>query len=253
MDGWILAVFLLSVVVGSYVQAVTGFAMGMIVIAVMVGMHLVDVPLITAVASLLSLANVALAIRGQLHHVHWQLFGWLAVGLLSAIWLGVALLNYLNESALWILELLLGAFTALGGLSMLLRPEAKTRISRPWACFSAGVGAGVVGGLFSASGPVMGWFNYRQPLEVAEIRATLFGCFAVSTSTRTLVVGMDGGLTGDVWLLTLLGLPVVLLGTWAGREFSPPVSSLNMKRIAFGMLVSMGVWICVSAVSRALN
>ena len=37
MDGWILAVFLLSVLVGSYVQAVTGFAMGMIVIAVMVG------------------------------------------------------------------------------------------------------------------------------------------------------------------------------------------------------------------------
>lgn len=67
MDGWILAVFLLSVLVGSYVQVVTGFAMGMIVIAVMVGSHLVDVPLITAVASLLSLVNVVLALRGQLH------------------------------------------------------------------------------------------------------------------------------------------------------------------------------------------
>jgi len=247
MDGWILAVFLLSVLVGSYVQAVTGFAMGMIVIAVMVGAHLVDVPLIAAVASLLSLSNVVIALRGQLHHVHLRLFGWLALGQLSAIWLGVALLDYLNVSALWILEVLLGAFTALGGLSMLLRPEAKTRVSRPWACFSAGVGAGVVGGLFSASGPVMGWFNYRQPLEVAEIRATLFGCFAVSTATRTLVVGVDGGLTQDVWLLTLLGLPVVVFGTWVGRELAPPVSSEVMKRLAFGMLVSMGVWILVNA------
>lgn len=247
MDGWILAVFLLSVLVGSYVQVVTGFAMGMIVIAVMVGSHLVDVPLITAVASLLSLVNVVLALRGQLHRVHWRLFGWLAVGQLSAIWAGVALLDYLNASALRILELLLGAFTVLGGLSMLLRPEPKTQVSRPWACFSAGVSAGIVGGLFSASGPVMGWFNYRQPLEVAVIRATLFGCFAVSTTTRTLVVGMDGGLTGDVWLLTLFGLPTVLLGTWAGRELAPPVSSAAMKRIAFSMLVSMGVWIVVNA------
>lgn len=247
MDGWVLAVFLLSVLVGSYVQVVTGFAMGMIVIAVMVGSHLVDVPLITAVASLLSLVNVVLALRGQLHRVHWRLFGWLAVGQLSAIWAGVALLDYLNASALRILELLLGAFTVLGGLSMLLRPEPKTQVSRPWACFSAGVSAGIVGGLFSASGPVMGWFNYRQPLEVAVIRATLFGCFAVSTTTRTLVVGMDGGLTGDVWLLTLFGLPTVLLGTWAGRELAPPVSSAAMKRIAFSMLVSMGVWIVVNA------
>lgn len=247
MDGWVLAVFLLSVLVGSYVQVVTGFAMGMIVIAVMVGSHLVDVPLITAVASLLSLVNVVLALRGQLHRLHWRLFGWLAVGQLSAIWAGVALLDYLNASALWILELLLGAFTVLGGLSMLLRPEPKTQVSRPWACFSAGVSAGIVGGLFSASGPVMGWFNYRQPLEVAVIRATLFGCFAVSTTTRTLVVGMDGGLTGDVWLLTLFGLPTVLLGTWAGRELAPPVSSAAMKRIAFSMLVSMGVWIVVNA------
>ncbi len=75
MDGWILAVFLLSVLVGSYVQAVTGFAMGMIVIAVMVGAHLVDVPLIAAVASLLSLSNVVIALRGQWHHVHLRLFG----------------------------------------------------------------------------------------------------------------------------------------------------------------------------------
>ena len=236
MDGWIFVVFLLSVLVGSYVQAVTGFAMGMIVIAVMVGSHLVDVPLITAVASLLSLVNVIFALRGQLHHVHWRLFGWLALGQLSAIWAGVALLDYLNVSALWILELLLGAFTALGGLSMLLRPESKTRVSSPWACFGAGVGAGVVGGLFSASGPVMGWFNYRQPLPVAEIRATLFGCFAVSTTTRTLVVGADGGLTGDVWLMTLSGLPIVLFGTWAGRQLAPPVSGEVMRRFAFGML-----------------
>lgn len=93
----------------------------------------------------------------------------------------------------------------------------------------------------------MGWFNYRQPLEVAEIRAILFGCFAVSTATRTLVVGVDGGLTQDVWLLTLLGFPVVVFGTWAVRELAPPVSSEVMKRLAFGMLVSMGVWILVNA------
>ena len=250
MDGWIYVVFLLSVLVGSYVQAVTGFAMGMIVIAVMVGAHLVDVPLITAVASLLSFVNVVLALRGQSRLIHWRLFGWLAVGQLSAIGFGVSLLYYLSESSLWVLELLLGSFTILGGLSMLLRPESRTQVSRPWACFSAGVSAGIVGGMFSASAPVMGWFNYRQPLEVAEIRATLFGCFAINTAARTFVVGVEGGLSEDVWLLALIGLPFVVAGTWAGRELPPAVSSLTMKRLAFTLLISMGIWIFAGALLR---
>ena len=93
----------------------------------------------------------------------------------------------------------------------------------------------------------MGWFNYRQPLPVAAIRATLLCSFAMTTSVRTVLVGVNGGLTGEVWLLTGLALPVVVLGTWAGRTFEPPVSELAMKRLAFAVLLVMGVWILLRA------
>ena len=44
-----------------------------------------------------------------------------------------------------------------------------------------------------------------------------------------------------------VGLPLVVLGTWLGRAFPPPVEDTTIKRLAFGLLLAMGVWILGSA------
>jgi len=241
LSAWL--IFLTAVFVGSYVQAVTGFAMGMIVIAVVGASQLIALPVLTAAASLITMVNVALALRGNYRHIHRPLFAWLAVGQLPAIWLGVWLLTVLDQDAQWLLQLLLGLFITVGSLSMMLRPKPLDRVSSPAVCTVAGVGAGLIGGMFSASGPIMGWFNYRQPLEVVAIRATLLCSFALTTTTRTVVVGAQGGLTSEVWLLSVLALPLVIAGTWLGREAPPPVTDAKLKQLAFALLLAMGVWI----------
>lgn len=237
-----LILFLVTTAIGSYVQSVAGFAMGMIILAVMVGGGLVEVPVITAVVSLLSLANIVLALKGHGHHLDRRLFVWVAAGLLPAVAAGVWLLESLDATAAWVLELMLGTFIVAGSLSMMLRPQPRPRVSRPWACLLAGVAGGLIGGLFSASGPVIGWFNYRQPLPAPVIRTTLLATFALSTTGRTLIVAASGGLTGDVWRMCLAGLPLVVLGTWVGRSLPPPVSEETLKRLAFGLLLIMGGW-----------
>ena len=241
------AVFLSAVFVGSYVQAVTGFAMGMIVIAVVGASELIALPVLTAAASLITMVNVALALKGQLHHLHRGLFLWLALGQVPAIWLGVVLLEVLDRDARTLLQLLLGIFITLGSLSMMLRPSPLKHVSSPVVCTGVGLAGGVIGGMFSASGPVMGYFNYRQPLEVAIIRATLLSSFALTTSTRTVVVGLGGGLTAEVWWLSLFALPLVVAGTWLGRELPPPVPDATLKQMAFALLLAMGVWIIATS------
>ncbi len=243
-----IVVLMLVSAAGSYVQAVAGFAMGMIIMAVMVGGGFVAVPTITATVSLLSLVNITLALRGRGRHLARGLFGWTAAGLLPAVAAGVWLLLHLDARAQWLVELLLGLFIVAGSLSMMIRPRPKSRVSPPWACLVAGLAGGVLGGLFSASGPVLGWFNYRQPLTVAEIRTTLLAIFALTTALRTVVVGFSGGLTPAVWTLFAAGVPWVLLGTWAGRNFAPPISETALKRAAFALLLVMGSW----SVARAL-
>ena len=246
-------IFLGAVFAGSYVQSVSGFAMGLIVIAVVGASGIISLPVLTAAASLITVVNVVVALKGHTQHIDKRIFLWLAAGQLPAIWVGVWILTWLDRDAQNILELLLGLFITLGSLSMMLKPRPLAEPSPNWACMTAGVAGGVVGGMFSASGPIMGWFNYRQPLPLAVIRATLLCSFALTTSTRTLVVGFQGGLTAEVLWLSAVAVPLVILGTWLGREMPPPVSEETMKQGAFALLLVIGIWILGNALLGTLG
>jgi uncharacterized protein len=252
VDVMALALFLAIVMIGSYVQAVAGFAMGLLIIAVCASAGLYDLEAVAATVSLLSLANILLSLRGHYHLVQGRTLRLLAVGQLPAIGVGIWLLATLNANAAAWLELLLAAFLVAGSSAMMMRPAPRTEPSSGTAALAAGFAGGLLGGLFAASGPVMGWFCYRQPLPVTEIRATLLGCFAITTVARTIMVGVTGGLTGDVSLMAGAGLPLVLLGTWLGRRFPPAFGEAAMRRAAFGMLLAMGLWIGMTAL-RALG
>lgn len=252
MDGAGWLVFLGAVFVGSYVQSVTGFAMGLIVIAVVGASGVITLPVLTAAASLITMVNVAVALKGHTQHIDRRIFLWLAAGQLPAIGLGVWLLTWLDRDAESALQVLLGLFITLGSLSMMVRPAPLLRPSPNWACLTAGLAGGVVGGLFSASGPIMGWFNYRQPLPLIVIRATLLCSFALTTASRTLVVGVQGGLTAEVLWLSLVAVPLVVGATWLGRELPPPISDGAMKQSAFGLLLVLGIWILAAAVLELL-
>lgn len=242
-----LLIFVLLVLLGTYVQSVTGFGMGMIITATVGGSMLLPLPVLTAVVSLLSLLNVCLALRGELPRIHKPLFVWLAVGQVPAIGLGLWLLLTLDVVAQQWLYLVLGAFITLGSVSMALRPTAQAKVSGPLPTIAAGVAGGLVGGMFSASGPVMGWFNYRQPLSLPIVRATLLSCFFVTTSCRTLLVGGSGGLTREVFMLAAFAVPVVVLGTWLGKHWPPPLAEATLKRAAFVFVLAMGLWILANA------
>ncbi len=250
MEFWAWVGFLLAVFVGSYVQAVAGFAMGMIIVAVAGGLRLLDVPTLSAVISLLTILNVFLALRGQTHFIHKRLFLWLALGQVPAIYLGLLLMTWLDGNTRWLLEVCLGLFVLLGGLSMSLKPQPWAKVSGPFATWVTGISGGLVGGMFSASGPVLGWFGYSQPLKLVTIRATLLACFVLTTGTRTVMVGLEGGLTQRVLSFAAVGLPVVFVGTWLGRHFAPPVSEEQIRRGAYLLLLVMGAWMLASALLR---
>jgi uncharacterized membrane protein YfcA len=207
----------------------------------------ISLPVLTAAASLITMVNVAVALRGHTAHIDRRIFFWLGLGQIPAIGLGVWLLTELDRDAQWLLELLLGGFITLGSLSMMLRPIPQKQVSPSAVCLLVGLAGGVVGGMFSASGPIMGWFNYRQPLTLAVIRATLLCSFALTTSTRTVIVGFQGGLTAEVLWLSVIAVPLVVLGTWLGREMPPAVDEATMKRLAFGLLLFLGIWILAGA------
>ena len=248
MDATALIIFLLLTFFGSYIQAVAGFAMGMLIVAVAGGLRLLEIETLAAVVSILSFTNSLLALWGQVQQVHWRLFTWLALGQLPALLLGLFILDTLGANARWLLELCLGVFLTLGALGMLLKPQPLRRVSSPWVAWLTGVCGGTLGGMFSASGPVLGLFGFSQPLPLAVIRATLLASFLLVTSSRTVMIGSRGELTQTVLAYVALALPVVLVGTWMGRVMVPPVSEATLKKAAFWLILVMGIWVGVTAV-----
>ena len=130
---------------------------------------------------------------------------------------------------------------------MAIRPRPLVEVSGGFFAWTCGLLGGLLGGMFSASGPVLGWFGYSQPLALNVIRATLLSSFFMTTSTRTVLVGFQGGLTETVLTYAALGIPAVILGAWLGKTFPPLLREDKLKRGAFFILLLMGIWICFSA------
>jgi len=240
-------VFASAVFIGSYIQSVIGFAMGMIVMAIVGASAVLSIPTLTAAVSIISFLNIVVALKGHIGHVDRVLLKWLVAGQIPAIVSGLWLMTALDREAREILQLMLGVFVAAGSLSMVIRPAPQSRVSAPWACITAGIGGGLIGGLFSASGPVIGWFAYRQPLALVAIRSTMLCFFSVATCTRTLVVGLHGGLTAEVLGLSAIAAPLVVLGAWLGRILPPPLTEARLKRGVFFLLFLMGAYIIFGA------
>ena len=256
VEVWSVSVFLIAVFLGSYVQGVTGFAMGIVILAIVAAAQVYDVSVMAAVISFLAFVNVAVALYGRASDVDWSLWLSLSVGQITAIGAGVWLLHQLSINAANVLYLILGVFVVSGSASMVLRPKPRSARSPIWSAVAAGAGGGLVGGMFAASGPVIGWFAYRQPIPVATVRATLLAGYLVTTTTRSLGGGVSGGLSEIVWLLTAVGLPAVAAGTWLARRHAALFDDGNMRRMAFTTLLLLGIGIIVSAVitlTRALT
>ena len=239
--------FLFVALLGAFVQTVTGFALGMILIALAAGLQLVSIPVLTATASLLSLANVAMALRGQTERIDRAFWTFVTVGQIPAIALGLWLMLYLNDGQVVFLQLLLGLFVLIGSVSMMRQNVQRKVVSSRASRFIAGAAGGLCGGMFSASGPVMGWFFYRQPLPIDVIRPTLLACFGVTTIVRTLLVAGRGELNSEVLTLTALSLPMIVLGTWLGRRYAKQIPETSVRRWAFVLLTIMGALITARA------
>jgi uncharacterized membrane protein YfcA len=226
--------------VAGYVHTVSGFGLGMIVMGAAGGLGVASVPVLAAVVSLVTLVNSAVALPGKWRGLGSQRIIALAVGIVPSIIVGVWLLSWLDATLTVLLTLLLGALVLSGGISIGLRPRPLRAESPSWTFAVSGFLTGLCGGLFGVPGPPVIYHCYRQPLPLETIRLLLILCFAITSGVRTIYVGSQGGLNGDVWQLALWSMPVVGGATWLGRCFPPPCSAALMRRLAMLTLIGLG-------------
>lgn len=213
----------------------------MIIMGLASAASMVSVATLASVVSIVTLINSGVALRGNLHHVPWKATGPMVIAVLPASVLGVVLLEYLSSEAADVIQVLLGLVIAYGGLSLAWRPRPLTSVSGTGSFAWFGFLGGLFGGMFGIPGPPMIFQLYRQPLTLAQIRTALIFLNAVIAGARTLFVAVQGQLQMQEIVLSAICLPLVTLATLAGKHYPPPFSPQAMRRIAFIVLVLMGL------------
>lgn len=239
------AAFLFLVGLGALVQTITGFAMGLIIMGGVALFSLQDISSAAAVLSLISLMNVAVALRRTYRFVERAFLVPIVIGMVPMIVIGVLLLDYWSGTNYELLKAGLGIMIVSAGILLMLKPSPYERPSGSLVNGLIGVASGLMGGLYGAGGAPTAYHMYRQPLMIHAVRATLLSTFAASTIFRSGFVATQGHITADVLWLTAMSLPVVVVMTMLGNSLLPRVPDQLVRRFAFALLILLGASLVV--------
>ena len=242
MSAYAIAIFIVAVGLGAWVQGATGFALGIVFMAIVQIAGVMSIADAAAVISVLALFNIAVGLVGATRKIDWPIFRGIAIGQFPAIVLGVWLLTILSANQTQLLGLLFGLFLLFSSAFIVVRPQPLPERSKTWTAYVAGFFGGIFGGMFSTAGPATGWYCYRQPLAISILRATLLAGFLAHALTRTALVGGTGFYDRELLLYIAIGLPVALVATWFARLYPPRISDLLARRLIFLLLAFVGLW-----------
>ncbi|MGB0941445.1 MAG: TSUP family transporter [Marinomonas sp.] len=235
--------FLLVVfAVGSYVQASTGFAFGLIVISSISALGLAPIEVTAFVVSLLSLMNSMIGLQGgQWRKANFKAILYFSIPCLPATFVGIWLLAFLGENQLNILKIILGVTIVGSSLVMMLQTNLAKKGSSIPVFLLGGLSSGLIGGLFSTFGPPLTYIMYRQPDTLRTIRTTLLLVFAITSIMRLSFVMATQEVSMQTYLLSAIGFPAVVLAALAARYYPIPISVDTMRRCAYGILLASGI------------
>lgn len=238
--------FLALVALGAMVQTITGFAMGLIIMAGVAALGIADISFSAAVVSFISLANTLVALRHTRRSIDRRYLIWISVGLLPGMLLGMVLLIYLAAAYYGLLRSLLGLVIISAGVLLMITPRPYELQSGRYAIIGWGTLGGVIAGLYSAGGAPLAYMMYRQPLALDVVRATLLSVFAVSTLARSIMVAVAGDLNRDILLTAAFSIPVVILTTMLGGRIVGYLPDKLVRRLVFVLLIGVGLFLLLS-------
>ncbi len=240
MDGSVLALYLLSTFVGGLVSGFAGFALGLVVSGVW--LHFLT-PVQTAILMVgYGLITQGYGIWTLRHALHWQKVTPYVVGGAVGVPIGTALLTYANPAAL---RLGIGVLLIVYSIYGLARPAIK--LASPGVAVHAGVGIlnGLLGGLTGLAGVIVAvWCqlqDWPKDMQRAVYQPALFAVLAMS-AVSLIVAGAATALTVKLYLL---GIPVLLVGTWVGLRLYGRLDDAAFRKIILMLLLISGVVLIV--------
>jgi uncharacterized membrane protein YfcA len=240
MDIGFTLTFLAAAALGSYLQSVTGFALGLVVVAVAAMTGNTSIAMTAAALSIMTMFNAVVLVPKMWRHTDWSGTLPILLGIAPGLVAGLLLLQVLSAHYSELLKLFVGVLVLASGGILFMRPQPSARPAGTATQTIVGVAAGMLSGLFSTSGPPLVIHYYRQPIPVITIRATLICIFASVATARTVLIAAQGQLDAPSIQAALLAMPVVMLTSWLSLRYPLKWEDTAIRRFAFAVLSLIG-------------
>lgn len=214
------------------------------------GFSLAAVPLLSLVMSptkavpiaiVLLFLSTAIEFRHLSKVCHWPSLRWLMLGAAIGSPIGTFALAIIPAPAA---RLVISAIICLA-VVMLGTGFKLTRIPARIGTAAAGFLAGVFNGIAAMPGPPAVAFYMSVPLTRAAVRASLLVFFLMTSIAAIVTSTVVGLVTSETLGLSLLGLPVMWIGTRVGRYFFTRGSETLHRHVS---IVSLGAVALASAI-----
>jgi len=236
--------FHLIILVAGFTQGFTGFGSALVMVpllTLLTGVKTV-VPLVTLLGACI---NPILLL--QIHaHIEWKRVRPLLMASAPGILLGVYILKVMSTG---FLELIIGVLLITFPSCLLSKGLPERELPSVWS-WPAGFLSGVLGGSVSTGGPPVIIYTALQPWSKLSIKSTLVGYFLVTSFASGAVQAAGGLVTREVLMLFGAGLPALITGVLAGSYFFNRIDSGAYRKVLNVILMLMGVFMLVKAVSR---
>lgn len=245
------SIFLLVVFLGSYFQALTGFALGIVLMGYVALLSPIPLGLAASLLTVLGLANTLTSLgKGGWGQVNWTFLRQITLGVIPGTIIGLYLLERLEGAYTSALQLILGITIIFAAISLIVRPRPYAAPSPGRSFLMSGSLGGLLGGLFGVPGPPLIYHLYRQPVSLAAIRTTLLLVFGLICLFRIGLEVVHGSLNAKVLELTLFSVPVAAFAGWLYVRFPPALSDTTVRRgsfILFGVMGAVIIFIALKS------
>lgn len=249
MSGWQLAGFLACVAIATCAQGITGFALALILLGLTSLFELAPLPDVANVATVLSLASAAIALRGTGKSMNREVVQSTVTGSVFGVGAGVILLAWLNANVVLVLRVLLGLVVIACAVVVLVRVRPLAQLSSRRSFQGFGFLSGLLGGLFSASGPPLVYQFYRQPMELDAVRDTLVATLAMGSLIRLAMVVPSGQFSLRAAGLSAVAVPLAMGLTWWIKRHPPAWRRETVLKLVCGLLTLTGIGLIAPGVA----
>ncbi|MBP1849251.1 sulfite exporter TauE/SafE family protein [Rhizobium halophytocola] len=245
--------FMLLSGVGAYVQTMTGFALGLVIMGGVGVANLMPLKDAAVVVGILALINVGVMLSRGVGDVRRKELALVLMSSLPSLAIGYLLLDHLAQAGLVWLRIILGAIIVVSSIQLILPPKKEPIESGAASFLFFGTLSGLMSGLFSTSGPPLVYHFYRQPLPVNAIKQTLVSVFGVNSLLRLLIVVSAGSFPDRPYWPAFLAIIPVVAGTQLARRLPLPISTRTLKFIVFLLLCASGLSLALPALPVVLQ